>query len=595
MSALTNSIKPLRTENVLDPRLEAMKYGQEKLKWGVFKGCQNQNWVQQQANSYSTAGATWNFNTQSENVLIDRRIYARMQFQISFTGTSPIGQPLLNDEADSPRAFPLGMITQSLKASINGTSFESQYSDVLEALLRYNNPFEQRNHDLSQTPSMLDKHQVYADGVGGVRNPLGLYDNGSYEIGRGAFRVDSIVNPVSVDGVTPTTSIVVFTVTEPLLLSPFLYSCRHLQSGLYGVKNIGVQFTFKAGQLDRMWSHAVTAGVTITGVTVAIGSGTTAPPTLLVNYLNPPLLDSIGEKPQAPVYQYYKTDTYINDFSQTLAPNASGTFANNAIQLSTIPSSIYLWFTRPNNAKSYITSDTAFRINSLSVNFLNFAGQFSTMTINDLYSMACKNGCELSWTEFNGLTQNYSSGTVVGLTGSFLKLDVEDLAMPDNMASGVNVNSQLSITANITNINQAATLGVQCNVVCVYDGVCTVVDGNAISQVGIITQEDVVETRKSSAWVDFSKAQRMYGGSFLAKLGSLAKAAPSIVHGASDVLKSLGLGAVGGELEMDDMEEGGALVGGARPKRCPKGSRKVCEPKGGAAMSLADLRKRLMA
>jgi len=587
MSARTNSIKPLQTENVLDPRLEAMKYGQDKLKWGIFKGCQNQNWVQQQANSYSTAGASWNFNTQSENVLIDRRIYAKCQFQITFTGTSPIGQPLLNDEADAPRAFPLGMVTQSLKATINGTSFEAQYSDVLEAMLRFNNPFEQRYHDLSQTPSQLDKHQRYEDGVGGVRNPLSQYDNGSYELGRGSFVVDSIVNPVSVDGITPTESVVVFTVTEPLLLSPFLYSCRHLQSGLYGVKNMAVQFTFKAGQLDRIWSHAATAGVTITNVSVAVGQGTPQPPTLLVNYLNPPLLDSIGAKPQAPVYQYYKTDTYINNFSQTLAPNASGTFSNNAIQLSTIPSSIYLWFTRPNNDKDYTTTDTALRINSLSVNYLNVAGQFSTMTINDLYAMACKNGLDHSWTEFNGLTQSYSSGDVIGLQGGFLKLDVEDLALPDNLASGVNVNSQLSITANVTNVNQVDSLGVQCNVVCVYDGVCTVVDGNAISQIGIISQADVVETRKSGNWVDFGKAQRMYGGSFLAKLGSLAKHIPGAIHGASNILKNLGLGGalVGGEMHDED-EMGSALVG--------RGGAKARKAKGGAQMSLADLRKRLM-
>lgn len=588
--AQTSSIRPLTTENVLDPRLEAMKYGQEKLKWGIFKGCQGQNWVQQQANSYSTAGATWNFNTQSENVLIDRRVYAQMQFRIDFTGTSPLGQPLLNDEADAPGAFPLGRITQSLKATINGTSFESQYADNLEAMLRFNNPFEQRHHDLSMTPSMLDKHALYEDGVGGVRNPLSTYDNGSYEIGRGAFRVNSLVNPVNAGA--PTTSTVFFTVTEPLLLSPFLYSCRNLQSGLYGVKNMGCQFSFKAGQLDRLWSHAITPGVTFTSVIVSIGSGATAAPLLLVNYLNPPLLDSIGEKPQAPVYQYYKTDTYLNETGQSLAPNQTATITNNAIQLSTVPSSIYLWFTRPNSAKTYLTTDTAFRLNSLQLNYLNVAGQFSTMTINDLYALACKNGVELSWTEWSGLTQSYSTGAIIGLTGGFLKLDVEDLAIPDNLASGVNVNSQLSITASITNINQSDTLAVQCNVVCVYDGLCTVVDGNAISQIGIISQADVVETRRSSEWVDFSKAQRMYGGNFMSKLASLAKKAPAAIHAASSLLQQFGMGGgpMGGMVEGDDDGGGvvgGAVVGGARKTRARKA-------KGGAEMSLADLRARLM-
>jgi hypothetical protein len=567
MSQFTNSIRPLETENVLDPRLEAMRYGQENMKWGIFKGCSNQNWQKQQANSYSSAGITWGFNTQSENVLIDRRVYAQCQFQVTITGTSPIGQPLVNDESDAPRAWALGAITQSLKATLNGTSFEGQYADNLEAMLRFNDDFNLRNLDLSQTPSTLDKMQRYQDGVGGVRNPLSTYNNGSYEIGRGAFKLDSIINPVSVDGVTPTTTVIKFTVTEPILLSPFLYSCRDLQSGLYGVSNMGVQYSFKAGQLDRVWSHAANVGVTFTSLTVEIGPGVTAPPQLLINYLNPPLLDSIGEKPRAPVYQYYRSDTYVNDLNQTLPPNASTTVTNNAIQLSTVPQSIYIWVTRPNGDKDYTTTDTAFRINSLSVSYLNVAGQLSTCNVNDLFVISCKNGSNLSWTEFNGLTQSMTASTagisLQGLTGSFIKLSVEDLAIPDNLASGVNVNSQLQFSINVTNINQSETLGIQTNVMLVYDGVATIIDGTTISQVGILTQTDVVETRRDKGWVDFSKAQRLYGGNFLAKLGSLAN---NIFEGVEKGAKAAegAVKLIESGQKLRKAYKGGALMGGAR-------------------------------
>lgn len=593
---LTNSIKPLSMENVLDPRLEAMKYGQQKLKWGIFKGCQMQNWQQQQANSYSTAGVAFQFNTQSESTLIDRRIFCRCQFQVTIVGTAPIGQPLLNDEADAPAAFPLGRVTQALKVSINGTSFDSQYADNLEAMLRFNNPFDQRNHDLSMTPSMLDKHTRYEDGVGGVRNPLSTYDNGSYEIGRGAFRVDSLTNPVGAGPGVPVTAIVTFTVTEPLMVSPFLYSSHQLQSALLGAKNIGVQFSFR-GDLSRVWSHAVTAGVTFNSVTVGIGQGTTLVPQLLLNYLTPPLLDSIGETPMAPVYQYFKTETYVNSTTQTAAAGSAITYTvtNNAIQLSTVPSSVYIWLTRLNSDKTYTTPDCAFGLRGLRINYLSISGQFSTALPSDLYLIACKNGLELSWTEWYGLTQSYSTGTIVGLTGGFMKLDVEDLAIPDNLAAGVNTNSQLSIQADIVNLNQVASQTVQCNTLLVYDGLVTIVDGNAISQVGIISQADVVETRRKGEWVDFGKAQRMYGGNFFSKLASLAKKAPSVIHAASSALKMAGLGLVGGadEEDMDD-EYGTGIVGGKR-RNCPKGSQKVCAPakkaKGGASMSLAELRR----
>jgi hypothetical protein len=76
----TNSVRPIKLKNVIDPRLECLEFAQKEMEWGIFKGCEGQNTVQQQANSFSTSSVSFNFNTQSENCVIDRRIYARVQF-----------------------------------------------------------------------------------------------------------------------------------------------------------------------------------------------------------------------------------------------------------------------------------------------------------------------------------------------------------------------------------------------------------------------------------------------------------------------------------------------------------------------------------
>jgi hypothetical protein len=70
-ASLTNSERPMKCMNILDPRLECLEPSQKDMEWGIFKGCEGNNAVQQQANSYSTSGVTWSFNTQSENVIID--------------------------------------------------------------------------------------------------------------------------------------------------------------------------------------------------------------------------------------------------------------------------------------------------------------------------------------------------------------------------------------------------------------------------------------------------------------------------------------------------------------------------------------------
>ena len=565
-SSETNSLRPMRLTNIIDPRLECLEPSQKEMEWGIFKGCEGQNSVTQQANSYSTAGVTWNFNTQSENVIIDRRMYARCQFQMTFIGTAPIGQPLLNTETDAIRSLPLASVTNSLKVTINGSSVETQYSDALMGMLRYNLDDKCKEHDLSMSPSTLDKYQRYVDGVGSVRNPLSNYQNSGKDTGRGSFALDSIVNPVSPDAaVTPITATVLFTVTEPLLLSPMLYKSADLQSGLIGVKNMGVQFNFSAGQLSRIWSRAPSAGVTLTSAVAAVGAGTTAPPSLLVNYLTPPLM-SQSQIPRQVNYQYYKAETFVNDMNVALAANATQRFTNNSIQLSTVPKCIYIWASRRNADKTYLTSDTFFSLSNLSLNYLNVSGQFSSMTLQDLYQMCVKNGCELSWPEWSGRTQTIGDsrtgiGSQDGMVGSVIKIDVSDLHIPSNIASGMNVNSQLGFSVDVTNINQNDPINVQLTTVLVYDGLMTVSNGSMATQVGVISKSDVVETRADrSNFVDYKSAQSIYGSSLYSQLGHLASMGKRGLDVACDLKSKLG-----GQIVADG-SEGGAMLSRAQLK-----------------------------
>ena len=565
MTSMTNSDRPIKCTNIVDPRLDALEPSQKQMLWGVYKGCEGSNAVQQQANSYSTSGITWNFNTQSENVLIDRRIYARAQFQLQFVGTAPVGGVLLNTESDALRFMPLASVTQSLKVTINGSSVETQYADALNGLLRYNLDSHCKEIDLSMTPSAQDKYQKYVSGVGSVRNPLSNYQNSGKDTGRGSFVFDSISNPVSVDAAVPITATVLFTVTEPLLLSPMLYKSQDLQSGLIGVKNLGVQFNFASGQLERLWSRSPSSGVNITSVTPSVGAGTTVPPSLLVNYLTPPLA-SQGQIPRQINYQYYKAETFVNDMNVNLASNASQTFTNNAIQLSTVPRCIYIWASRANSSKTHLTSDTFFKINSLSLNYLNVSGQFSSMTLQDLYQMCAKNGCNLSWQEWSGkcmsVGDSRASPSVVGMVGSVLKLDIADLHIPSNVASGMNVNSQLSYTIGVENINQDESIPVQLTTVVVYDGLMTIESGSMSSQIGVISESDVIQTRAdANNSVPWRAALGVYGGSLFGTLGHLARSAKKGLDIACDAKKMLG-----GELVTPQGVQGGAVMSRAQLK-----------------------------
>ena len=579
--------------NVIDPRLECLEFAQKDNSWGIFKGCEGMNTVAQQANSYSTAGINFSFNTSSENVLIDRRIYCRAQFLMTFVGVAPVGRKLLNTESDAPRCLPLASVTNSLKVTINGRSVETQYCNALTGLLRYNLDDKVKERDLSMSPSAQDNSQRYASLVGSVRNPLSNYQNSGKNEGRGCFAYDAITNPASVDPAVPITATVLFTVTEPLLISPMLYRSTDLESALVGVQNMAVNFQFASGQLARVWSRAVQGDVTLSSAVCSIGAGSTAPPSLLVNYLTPPLI-SQGQIPRSVDYQYYRCDTQINDMNTSLAPNQSQSFTNNSIQLSTVPRCIYIWASRSDNSKTYLTSDTFFRINSLSLNYLNVSGQFSSMTIQDLYQMCVKNGCNLSWTEWSGRAVSVGEstgpgtlGSVIGTVGSPIKIDISDLHIPSNVASGMMVNSQLSFTIGVENINQNDTIPVQITTCLIYDALMSVANGQMTTNEGVISESDVIETRSDRQnYVDYKSAQSIYAGSLMGSVGHLAS------------MGKRGLDAVCGVKDMLGL--GGKCAKGSRMAMVPAKDtfRKECKPsgrkkKGGELLTRGELRARM--
>tara|TARA_R110000772_G_scaffold92456_1_gene189332 strand:- start:315 stop:899 length:585 start_codon:yes stop_codon:yes gene_type:complete len=189
------------------------------------------------------------------------------------------------------------------------------------------------------------------------------------------------------------------------------------------------------------------------------------------------------------------------------------------------------------------------------------------MSLQDLYQMCVKNGCELSWPEWSGRTQTIGDsrgpgrGSVDGMVGSVIKLDVSDLHIPSNVASGMNVNSQLSYTVNVENINRIDTIGVQLTTVIVYDGLMTIESGSMATQVGVISEADVVETRADrSNFIPYSTARSVYGGSIYGSMGHLARVAKRGLDMACAAKDALG-----GELVLDQ-QRGGASMSRAQLK-----------------------------
>jgi len=110
---------------------------------------------------------------------------------------------------------------------------------------------------------MFDTYGNYSDAVGSINNPLGAYTNvGDNDLlPRGSFAVNAIyagspsVRVAQKNDGSAQTVYVEFTSTEPLLISPFIFSHPETNcQAMYGIINMNAVFNISAP--NRVWRSA---------------------------------------------------------------------------------------------------------------------------------------------------------------------------------------------------------------------------------------------------------------------------------------------------------------------------------------------------
>lgn len=599
----------LTLKNGIDPRLEALSVSQDKMVFEIPQGSAYTNKVAQKANSVSNQSVSFNFNTQGKNVLIDRRFYCRMRFEV--TGTFTHTGSADNEQSFSalnycPRAFPIASCAENISLSLNGTTVSANYADMMSAYLRYASPEELYAYDLSQTPTQLDFYAIYTQPTATDNNSpfVSVLNSDRKQLSRASFNLISVDTTNVATGTTVERKLV-FEVVEPLMLSPLLYSSRNLESALLGVTNIAVNINF--GDLSRVLCQTTTLPATS-----ATGTFTTkilGIPELMIEYKNLQLVEE-SKIPQIVRYNYQRPEVFVNDTGIKLATATGANFPsqtinNNAIQLSTCPKRIYIYASLARGTKTVQDSDTFLPITSLSLSYLNVSGQFSAFTQNDLFNLAMKNGYTGSFQEWSGLASapygtNAGTSTTesglngrIALSGSVLCIDSTDLALPSNIASGILVNSQLQFSIGVQNNRVRPVVGgvagtdtfpVTITTVIVNDGIMEISEGGMTTRIGVISSEDVLSVRSGGDSKSLVHHTQLEGGGVFDFMRKAVGAIPSIIDKAGDIIETgkqvhdvgkkvhgtvkglLGRGVHGGAVHggavMGGAEMGGALVGG---------------------------------
>ena len=528
--------------------------------------------------------------------------------QLTVTGTAAnAGQlPINYGVTDSLAAFPLHQLATVMTATINNNSVSVNIRDVLPALLRVNDRRELQRYN-GYTPVAFDTCGSYKDVQGSLLNPLGSWanaaDNDLYQ--RGSFQLIGIsttapaagqavaapfVAPLPLVALGTQTIYISFVVTEPLLLSPFIFANPQSNNqGFYGVQNMN--FVFNIGDATRVWRSAnYTAAATATplGSTsiTAISVASFTASSLLFNFLTPHPSDLMPARNAVP---FYELPRFITSGLPTANPVvgqgavSTTTFTSSSLQLNQIPDKLIIQLRNPLSSTAWGQPDSFLCIAGISINFNNQSGILASATQQDLYRYSVENGSNQSWQEFSGFANvpdNVSGcGKRIALAGSLLILEFgKDIQLTEDYYSSGSLGN-FNLQVNVTAYNQQQyTISPEMVIICMNSGLFVNERGTSSTYTGILTKQDVLEASAQEP-VFQSSVRRMVGGGFLDTLKSVAgHLMPHVMkHGkeylskhehpaaraAASALGALGYGSSGGG-SSGGGSSGGGSSGGAR-------------------------------
>ena len=605
-----------------------------KVKFQVVKGGQNITCQPFKAVSSTPTAHVFNVTVPSLETIISREVLWKSTVTLMITGANkPATEFLVNyGVTDALAPFPLHSLVSTMTTTINNDTVSMNVQDTLPVLLRLVDAEELAKYN-DMTPTALDHLAHYSDGIDAMdwqidrvvdapnnhsfpgvfnvaageadptiagqvgtrprsfvsypNNVLGFDMNRAIAQTetpkhRGSWKLKELyalngagakINPRVADNVVYAT----FEVTEPLLLSPFVFGSGMGKQGFYGIQTMNFQMNM-APSANRAWRSAIQgweAGNYRKNVTVLEFTDSQ----LLFQFLTPHPSDLLEPRNVVPYYElpiYRTTSLPLLPHRPHLGQMQAGVFVepvsttlySSNIQLSGIPDKLIIFARRTITNMQNIDADSYATISNISINFNNQAGLLSSMTPQQLYRNSVQSGLVgLSWDQFSGsvvsvagyldaangrsstlrsayagLGANLAGGNnpgfqLVPTTGTILVLNfaeviqlTEEYYAPGSLGS---FNLQLAVVAqNNTNVDWAAG-SYELVVMPMNCGVFVNEKGTSSTFLSLLTKQDVLDSLNQEPY-SHSEVHRMVGGSFLdnirSSLGWISSKLPSVKH-----------------------------------------------------------------
>jgi len=166
-----------------------------------------------------------------------------------------------------------------------------------------------------------------------------------------------------------------------------------------------------------------------------------------------------------------------------------------------VPQLIYIFISPRDSDTTYLTTDTFLSIETITCTWQNQDGILSSASVFDLYQMSVKNGCNMSYRQWT-----YDCGSVLCLEMG------TDINLQNTDAAGVRGLYNWSFQVTVRNQTKVPVIP-QINCLVSLEGIVSIsAENSVIRSVGVLSQENVLQTIATGQIVAYTPPRNVYGG-----------------------------------------------------------------------------------
>jgi len=487
----------------------------------------------------------------SPNVLVDKQIYLSMEVKIRVqAGATARTIPSANGNFAKliPAALPLHRVMKSLNVSLNGTSVSYEPCLLTSAQNQYSSQdWIERYSTLS--PAQPDSNQSVAGMVLQATEPISPFDELNH-YSRAAFRPVSVVEIAA--AASPTGQILEFTYrfTEALR-HPFLSVSDEdgQRESIKRLKNLSVDIAWLSNWNGMFLNGGIVDSTNAAGiVSIYDATAVSGAQLYLTTFISPTKIPAVVSHE----YQNHIVRSFV--YPNALATNGTGVISTGNIALNQVPHKIMFYLTRSTDINAFSVPDCFARIESSIIRTDKDSSALSQANTQMLYDIACQNGYNGAFTDFNLLRGSVCMIDVAqGDLGGFVAGAKQNFTF--DLQVGFKNVSYNNATYETFFANGATTCADwRLVVVCLMDS-RYLLDGTSCVLTGGVGSGELLSALQSKEILEIAEPKgAAAGGSFRSFLRGIKKVAKNVLPLASTALMfrnpaaGLALGAVGSAL-----------------------------------------------